>query len=96
MRVQARIPAALAAIHNFIRIYDPQDEIFQISGELERDGVSGEHIVANPAEYFSTHISPQERKRAEAKRDSIAQACWVQYQEYLSANPGVTHNIEHM
>ena len=43
MDLQARIPAALAAIHNFIRIHDP-DELtsFTEPADLERGFVSGE------------------------------------------------------
>ncbi|KAJ3991184.1 hypothetical protein F5050DRAFT_1545842, partial [Lentinula boryana] len=86
MKIQARIPAALAAIHNFIHIHDPQDQIFNIAQELERIHMDNEP-AANPPSYFSTHISTQEKKRAEEKHDQIAQACWDQYQQYLAENP---------
>lgn len=92
IKVQARIPAALAAIHNFIRIHDPRDEIFTIARELAQTHASDEPPAA-PPEYFSTHISAEEKKRAEAKRDQIAQACWDQYQEYLAENPDAYEHI---
>lgn len=95
MHIQARIPAALAAIHNFIHIHDPNDDIFRIARDLER-ARSYEEPTA-PPEYFSTYISPQEKQRAEAKRDQIAQQCWDQYQQYLLENPRAgSNNVECM
>lgn len=91
MSVQARIPAALAAIHNFIRLHDPEDQIFSIAQTLERIRAANEPTV-NPPAYFSTHISAEEKKRAEKKRDEIAQACWDQYIEYLAQNSGVDND----
>ena len=34
-------------------------------------------------------IEQERKKRAEAKRDQIAQACWDQYQQYLAENPDI-------
>ena len=43
MDYQARIPAALAAIHNFIRIHDPEElEGFAEADDVERGFFAGE------------------------------------------------------
>jgi hypothetical protein len=74
MCLQARIPPALGAIHNFIRIHDP-DEINEIALE-EFDGVGTCELAVGPA-------SAAERARAMAKRDRIAEAMWLEYQTVL-------------
>lgn len=43
MDYQARIPAALAAIHNFIRIHDPDELVdFVEADDIERGFFAGE------------------------------------------------------
>ena len=76
MDLQARIPAALAAIHNFIHIHDP-DELtsFTEPADLERGFVSGELAAG------LTRMA--ERRWANVRRDDIAAAMWVQYQAEL-------------
>ena len=76
MDLQARIPAALAAIHNFIRVHDP-DELasFTESADLERGFVSGELAAGQ--------TRAAEKRRATMRRDEIAAAMWVQYQAEL-------------
>jgi hypothetical protein len=76
MDLQARIPAALAAIHNFIRIHDP-DELtsFTEPADLERGFVSGELAAGL--------TRTAERRWANVRRDDIAAAMWVQYQAEL-------------
>ena len=54
MKVQARIPAAVAAIHDFIRIHDPQDNIFRIADDLEQ-AHAGDDCMANPPEYLNSY-----------------------------------------
>jgi hypothetical protein len=69
---QARLPSALAVIHNFIMIYDPSDDDFveddgnQVQGEIRR---TEEHV-----------ISQEERGRAAERREQIAQAMWRNYE----------------
>ena len=68
---QARIIPALAVLHNFIVIHDP-NEISQHEVETEQstdDAWSG-HQAAVPRE---------ERTRAAAHRDGIAKAMWEEY-----------------
>jgi len=73
MDLQARIPAALAAIHNFIRIHDPEElSDFIESTDLEPGFVSGE-LAAGQAR-------AAEKTQAITRRDEIATAMWAQYQ----------------
>jgi len=76
MDLQARIPAALAAIHNFICVHDP-DELasFTESADLERGFVSGELAAGQ--------TRAAEKRRATMRQDEIAAAMWVQYQAEL-------------
>ena len=86
MSTQALIPPALAALHNFIREYDPEeihlyndddDEPFdlEISTHPESVGELGTGIV-----------TPDERNRANERRDKIAADMWEQYQIYLRSH----------
>jgi hypothetical protein len=71
MHIQVRIPPALGALHNFIRIHDP-GEINDFTFENLRfdvDGEEGGDLAVGPA-------GAVERKRATDKRNQIAQAMW--------------------
>ena len=82
MDVQALIPPALAALHNFIRDYDPEeihnydDEALDIQMGLPPEP-AGE-LGAGPA-------TSEERARASERRDKIAADMWEQYQRYLDS-----------
>lgn len=78
MEIQARIPPALAAVHNFIRKYDPDEltdfvDLLDDFPDMEDFGELG----TGPA-------SRQERNRATADRDSIAEEMWADYQAYIA------------
>ena len=76
MSFQARIPPALAAIHNFICMYDPEELVdFTESEDLEPGFVSGglAEGVAGRAE----------RRQANKRQDEIANDMWTQYQAEL-------------
>jgi len=76
MDLQARLPAALAAIHNFIRMQDPEELAdFVDMEDTERGFVSGELATGQPRR--------AERDQANVRRDAIASAMWVQYQAEL-------------
>jgi hypothetical protein len=76
MDYQARIPAALAAIHNFIRIHDPQElEGFAEAEDTERGFFAGELAEGQ--------TRTAEKRRANTRRDQIAVAMWEQYQAEL-------------
>ena len=82
MDIQARIPPATAAIHNFILDHDPQEEedISETpdpnpgNPPAEHDFGTLAHGPANRAE----------KARAKAKRDQIAQEMWDSYQAILA------------
>lgn len=90
MKFQAMLPAALAALHNFILRYD----------FTEMEEVT-EQIVASSTAYLDRQpLSPEqfgelavsvpgraERRRVKRKRDEIAQAMWDDYQTFLAENP---------
>jgi hypothetical protein len=75
MDIQSRIPAALCAIHNFMR--RTNSDIFDLALEYghdlaEDDGVGSGVQLEGPAD-------AAERRRADARRDGIAQAMWTDY-----------------
>ena len=81
MDIQARIPVALCAIHNFVcrfdpnAFFDPELTEGDLSAELGGDelGVLGD----GPAD-------AAERRRADQCRDNIAQDMWEDYQQELA------------
>jgi hypothetical protein len=77
MDIQALIPSALCAIHNFIRDYDP-DELAEYTEPEMRD-------VENMGQLGSGPPGRAERELANDRRDSIADAMWVQYQDTISS-----------
>ena len=79
--IQARIPSALSAIHNYIFHRDPL-ELEDIEngpdptpGNLPADHVFGTLVHGAP--------STAEKERAKTRRDAIAEAMWVDYQALL-------------
>jgi hypothetical protein len=76
MDYQARIPAALAAIHNYIRIHDSDElEDFVDADDIEQGFFAGELAEGQ--------TRTAERRRANARRDGIAAEMWEQYQAEL-------------
>jgi hypothetical protein len=79
--IQARIPPALCALHNFIRLHDPDeiseytDDVLEIQLLRNDDDDTGELAVGPPTR--------QARTRANQRRDRIATEMWDSYQEYL-------------
>ncbi|KIK71732.1 hypothetical protein PAXRUDRAFT_801666 [Paxillus rubicundulus Ve08.2h10] len=72
MHIQARLPVALCAIHNFIHFFDPELASVDLSadkGDEQPAGILGE----GPAD-------AAERRRADQHRDAIAQEMWDDYQ----------------
>jgi len=79
INIQARIPAALAAIHNFILKHDllKADEI---AGKNSEDSAPGN--LPTEREFGTlAHSAPTtaERTHMKEKRDNIAQAIWGSY-----------------
>lgn len=82
MEIQARIPPALCALHNFIRQHDPSDiedysdmtEFSHIQVRVDDPGVGD----------LSMHpLTAAERDMADARRDQIAQTMWSSYQDVV-------------
>jgi hypothetical protein len=81
--IQARIPAALCAIHNFIQVHDPDEGPLSDTGDLPAHEPDDYHPDPTPAAELEAATD------AHAKRDSIAQAMWEDYQDIL-ARRGIT------
>ncbi len=82
MDVQARIPSALAAIHNFILDHDEDDIKDFEDATDENPGI----LPGREVEIGSLSEGPadwREKQRASRKRDEIAQAMWDDYQQLL-------------
>ena len=78
MNIQAQIPPALVAVHNFIRVND-HDEIMDFKDILDD--------IPDVDEFGDLAEGPTgqaERIRAEATRDGIAEAMWQDYRSYMS------------
>jgi len=76
MDLQACLPAALAAIHNFIRNNDPGElGEFLEAEDLEQGFVSGELAAGQPGR--------AEKEHANERRDEVVNAMWIQYQAEL-------------
>ena len=68
LEIQARIPAALCAIHNFICVHDSTDSV---DDEDNNDGTALNDDAAEAA--------PAEPNEPSARRDRIAQDMWEDY-----------------
>lgn len=83
--VQAQIVMALCALHNFIRYRDPHElrEFDYVSQSY--DHCFGVAVgVPQPASLGGARVSTQEKNRAEAFRNGVAESMWDQYQGELA------------
>jgi hypothetical protein len=80
MDIQAQIPPALCAIHNFIRRHDP-DELQDVIDDLSDEDDGGDIFVG---ELACGPPDNEARDRAHDKRDKIAEAMWNDYTTYLA------------
>jgi hypothetical protein len=74
MSTQARIPPALCAIHNFIRIHDPTE--IEESDDEDIDDCDPNQSRSDLAEGPADR---EERQRATEYRDNIAATMWEDY-----------------
>lgn len=81
MRTQARLPAALGALHNFIRDNDP-DDLGNFDDDEENLYDGGQPFTGELAEGVPTRV---EREQASQRQENIAKAMWAQYQQYQAA-----------
>jgi hypothetical protein len=90
--VQARLPASLAVLHNFIRLHEPNptdnedEDDAQLEDEGDEDG--GDGGAANEPAPGGSNIANatvvEEHSAASAMRDRIAQQMWDDYLVVLS------------
>ena len=80
MDVQAAIPAALCAIHNFIQQVDPEMfftpefQVHHLECTQEDDG-----DVAAAGALAEGPVDAAEQRRADERRDHIAEVMWQDY-----------------
>ena len=73
MEIQARIPAALCAIHNFIHIHDTADNIILTDDDHDGNLFDHDHVASASA--------AAEIDEPSARRDRIAENMWADYLE---------------
>lgn len=86
MKIQARIPAALAALHNFILEHDPEDRVDPEVWDPSPGGTVDPDMVATlllQGELATERRTSEESEAGARLRDRIADEMWAQYQEYL-------------
>jgi hypothetical protein len=84
MLVQSRIPAVLAALHNFICHYDPNEINVYHDPTAEFDlEVLEMAATASVGELGTGPVLVAERNLVNARRDKITCDMWVQYSTYL-------------
>lgn len=88
MDVQVRIPPALAATHNFIRVHDPNE-----INDFDEDDII-DHNQGYRGELARGPAGPQERAQAKERRDEIAAAMWDSYQTLLQERAAEEADIE--
>lgn len=89
MEIQALIPLALCALHNFIRDEDPEvfyedfdADIPEIFHADDVNGAAAANLVRGSnarGELADGPPSTAEKRRADARRDEIAAAMWADY-----------------
>jgi len=84
MSIQSRIPPALAALHNFIRHYNPEEIDMYRDPTAEFDLETLEMAAtASVGELGTGPALVAERNNTNARRDRIAHNMWAQYSTYL-------------
>jgi hypothetical protein len=86
MDKQARLPPALAALHNFIRKHDP-DDMADFDNDID-DPQPGTRVerpaAADEGELSAGPTGVVERRESNDRRNEIAREMWIQYQAELS------------
>ncbi|KAJ7736088.1 hypothetical protein B0H16DRAFT_1764324 [Mycena metata] len=86
MKIQARIPAALAALHNFIIQHDPDDRVDPEVWDPSLGATVNPDTLATlrlQGELATERRTSEEAEAGAALRDSIANVMWLQYQDVL-------------
>ena len=82
MDIQARVPAALCALHNFMRSQEPDAYFLEIDDTEEDWNLVGD-MEEEVDEEALGHLGDGLTPAAEALRDHIAEEMWVDYQHVL-------------
>jgi hypothetical protein len=85
--IQARLPAALAALHNIIREYD-QDDLEDFLDDTEFADQDFDEMDLQPRNEGELADGPPrraEKRDADVRRDGIAERMWIQYQAVLES-----------
>ena len=86
-KVQAHLPAALAALHNVIRKYDPKEIGSRIEEldvlEYNLDELDPEFQEDDKGELAKGPPKRAEKRDVERRRDEMAEQMWIQYQQVL-------------
>jgi len=86
-KVQAHLPAALAALHNVIRKYDPKEIGSRIEEldvlEYDLDELDPEFQEDDEGELAKGPPKRAEKRDVEKRRDEMANEMWIQYQQVL-------------
>jgi hypothetical protein len=85
MAIQAKVPPGLTATHNFVMDHDPGDihEYLEDNDEEDLDPNPGYPQENEFGTLADGAVTRAEKNRATARRDSIAQAMWEDYQRIL-------------
>jgi hypothetical protein len=90
LKLQAHLPAALAAVHNVIQKYDPseiEDHIKKLEEAedteflIDESDLQGEE--GTEGELAQGPLKQAEKQAADKRRDNIAEHMWIQYQQVL-------------
>lgn len=86
IEIQSRIPAALAALHNFIRIHDPQTKIRLTGNDSDHAPggfYAGDDSLIPTGTDTDMDVEEQNISEASIRRNKIADDMWRQYQQVL-------------
>lgn len=95
MDIQARIPMALCAIHNYIRIHDPAEAESDLVGDTPAEFFvdDNDHSGSGGADVFPQAAEGLVAGEASLRHDQIARAMWDDYLHVL-AERGLDDNSE--
>jgi len=87
LQTQAKILLAIAALHNFIQLFDPDDEA-EMDGDYDACKIDDTDTQPINPDHLSSYILPAEKERANMMRDIIARAIWNNYQTVRAEREG--------
>ena len=85
LRTQSKISGAIASLHNFVHVHDPDDLANEDGDNDDSDDEAPpvSHAIPNTPENLGGHISQAEKDHSGAKWDEIAQVMWADYMQEL-------------